>query len=152
MKLRAASYIGEEEGVQEPETEPTVPETDPDIGQRAADIAKEQVGKPYVYGGEGPDVFDTSGLLYYCYKQIGIAIPRSNKGLSTYGYVVPKEEVRPGDAVFFWSKEAGVAEWPGIYVGNGKVIASLNPSKPVVEFDMNSPYYTEHFVCVRRFY
>ena len=134
-------------------TEPeTIPVTDPSIGEAVAEIARQQVGKPYQYGAAGPDMFDTSGLVQYCYAQVGISIPRSNSSLAKFGYVVDKEDLRPGDAVFFWSKEPGVPEYLGIYVGDGIVIAAMNQSKPVIEFNMNSNYYTEHFVCIRRFY
>lgn len=134
----------------------TVPETteavSADIGLKAAQIASAQVGKPYQYGSAGPDAFDTSGLVQYCYQQCGISIPRSNSALASHGYIVDKEDILPGDAVFFWSSNAGTAEYLGIYVGNGMVVAALNASKPVTQFDMNSNYYTEHFVFARRYY
>jgi len=153
METTEATTVPTTEATTVPTTEPeTIPETDPDIGATAAMVAKQQVGKPYQYGEAGPDMFDTSGLLHYCYAQAGVSIPRSNKGLAEFGYIVDKADIRPGDAVFFWSNEPGTADWPGIYVGDGIVIAAMNQSKPVVEFNMNSPYYTEHFVFVRRFY
>ena len=149
------------EATTEPTTVPTteattVPETtevlSADIGLKAAQIAAQQVGKPYQYGSAGPDSFDTSGLIQYCFKQCDISIPRSNSALAEYGYTVEKENIRPGDAVFFWSSTPGTPEYLGIYVGEGKVVAALNSSKPVTQFDMNSTYYAEHFVFVRRFY
>lgn len=134
----------------------TVPETTEatlaDIGLKAAQIAKAQLGKPYQYGTAGPDSFDTSGLVQYCYKECGVQIPRSNSALASHGYIVDKEDILPGDAVFFWSTNPGVPEYLGIYTGDGIVVAALNSSKPVMELNMNSGYYTEHFVCVRRFY
>lgn len=145
----------------EPTTAPTteattVPETTEQslniIGSMAAEIAVQQLGKEYKYGTAGPDTFDTSGLLQYCYKQCGVSLPRSNKEQAEFGYVIDKDELLPGDAVFFWSSTPGVAEYPGIYIGDGMVIAAMNSSKPVIQFNMNSNYYTEHFVCVRRFY
>ncbi len=149
------------EATTEPTTTPTteattVPETTEavatDVGLKAAQIALAQVGKPYQYGSAGPDAFDTSGLLQYCYQQCGISIPRSNSALAEYGYIVDKEDILPGDAVFFWSSNEGSAEYLGIYIGNGIVVAALNASKPVTQFDMNSNYYTEHFVFARRYY
>lgn len=149
------------EATTEPTTQPTteaatVPETTEqtvsDIGVLVAQVAADQVGKPYEYGAAGPDSFDTSGLVQYCYKQCGISVPRSNSALAEHGYVVDKKDILPGDAVFFWSSTPGTAEYLGIYIGNGMIVAALNSSKPVVEFDMNSSYYTEHFVYVRRFY
>ncbi len=149
------------EATTEPTTAPTteattVPETTEavaaDVGLKAAQIASAQVGKPYQYGSAGPDAFDTSGLVQYCYQQCGISIPRSNSSLAEHGYIVDKEDILPGDAVFFWSSNEGTAEYLGIYIGNGMVVAALNSSKPVTQFDMNSAYYTEHFVFARRFY
>lgn len=149
------------EATTEPTTMPTteattVPETtaalSADIGLKAAQIAAQQVGKPYQYGSEGPDAFDTSGLVQYCFKQCGISIPRSNSALAGHGYTVDKENIQPGDAVFFWSSTPGIPEYLGIYIGDGKVVAAFNSSKPVTQFDMNSTYYTEHFVFARRFY
>ena len=145
----------------EPTTQPTteettIPETtgqvSSDIGILAAQTAAAQVGKPYKYGTAGPDSFDTSGLVQYCFKQCGISVPRSNSALAEFGYTVDKENILPGDAVFFWSSTAGAPEYLGIYIGDGMVVTAMNPSKPVVEFNMNSSYYTEHFVFVRRFY
>lgn len=145
----------------EPTTQPTteestVPETTEfetsDIGTMAAKTAAAQIGKPYKYGTAGPDSFDTSGLVQYCFQQCGVSVPRSNSALADYGYIVDKADILPGDAVFFWSTTPGTAEYLGIYIGNGMVVAAMNSSKPVIEFNMNSTYYTEHFVFVRRFY
>ena len=144
-----------------PTTQPTTEETTTpetteqvrvDVGTLAAKTAAAQIGKPYKYGGAGPDSFDTSGLVQYCFKQCGISLPRSNSALAECGYVVEKEDILPGDAVFFWSTAPGTPEYLGIYIGGGMVVAAMNSSKPVVEFNMNSTYYTEHFVFVRRFY
>jgi len=131
------------------ETIVTVPRN---VGYDAAMLAVEQIGKPYRYGGEGPDDFDASGLLQYCYMKQGVSVPRSTAGQADFGYEVAKEEILPGDAVFFWSTNPGQPEYVGIYVGNSVVVAALNSSKPVVEFNMETKYYTEHFVCARRFY
>ncbi len=145
----------------EPTTQPTTEETTVPVtteqvatetGILVAKTAAEQIGKPYQYGTAGPDSFDTSGLVQYCFKQCGISLPRSNSALAETGYIVDKEDILPGDAVFFWSSTPGTAEYLGIYIGNGMVVAAMNASKPVVEFNMNSSYYTEHFVFVRRFY
>lgn len=150
----------------EPPTEPTTePATEPteettvvtepvitDVGLLAAMTAMEQVGKPYQYGSAGPDSFDASGLLYYCFKSAGISIPRNTKGQAGFGESVMQEDLRPGDAVFFWSSNPGEAEYVTIYIGNGECIACLNSSKPVYVFKMTTSYYQGHFVYARRFY
>jgi cell wall-associated NlpC family hydrolase len=145
-----------EETTEAPPEETTAPDATESeantVGDMVAKLAKEQVGKPYRFGTAGPDSFDTSGLVQYCFKECGISVPRSNSALAEHGYIIDKENIRPGDAVFFWSSTPGTAEYLGIYVGEGIVVAALNESKPVVEFNMNSNYYTEHFVFVRRLY
>lgn len=140
-----------------PTTQPTtVPETtvlvDPDIGYQAAMLAADQIGKPYRYGGAGPNDFDASGLLCYCFAEYGVSLPRSTAGQASFGYEVAKDQIQPGDAVFFWSTNPGEPEYVGIYIGNSIVVAALNSSKPVVEFNMETKYYTEHYVYARRFY
>lgn len=134
----------------------TVPETtemvETDIGYAAAMLALEQIGKPYRYGGAGPDDFDASGLLQYCFAEQGVSVPRSTSGQADFGYLVAREELKPGDAVFFWSSNPGTPEYVGIYIGNSIVVASMNSSKPVLEFNMDTNYYKEHFVFARRFY
>jgi len=137
----------------EPTTEPIITEPPEDyLGIQAAHKAVEQLGKPYQYGTAGPDTFDASGLLQYCYKVYGVALPRSTKGQSEFGTFVEKENLRPGDAVFFWTSEPGKPEFVGIYVGNNKVVAACNSSKPVCELDITISYYVEHYVFARRFY
>lgn len=149
------------EATTEPTTVPTteattVPETTVtvtgDIGYQAAMLAADQIGKPYRFGGEGPDDFDASGLLMYCYGQLGITVPRSTAGQSTFGYEVPREELKPGDAIFLWSTTPGQPESVAIYIGNSIAVASFNSKRPVYEFNIESNYYREHFVYGRRFY
>jgi cell wall-associated NlpC family hydrolase len=134
----------------------TVPETTEtviqDTGYQAAMLAVEQLGKPYRYGGAGPDDFDASGLLYYCYGQLGISVPRSTSTQATFGTQVTREELKPGDAIFLWSTTPGQPESVAIYIGNSVAIASFNDKRPVFEFNIESNYYTEHFVYGRRFY
>ena len=141
--------------VEETTEETTVPETTEtvvqDTGYQAAMLAVEQLGKPYRYGGAGPDDFDASGLLYYCYGQLGISVPRSTATQATFGTQVSKEELKPGDAIFLWSTTPGQPESVAIYIGNSVAIASFNDKRPVFEFNIESNYYTEHFVYGRRF-
>ena len=74
---------------------------------KAVEFAKRQVlaGKPYVWGDEGPNAFDCSGLVYAAYKSVGLGWPnwdRLNSGLY-YRYVkqIPLAEMQPGDLLFY---------------------------------------------------
>jgi cell wall-associated NlpC family hydrolase len=89
------------------------------IAGRAMQIALDQVGKTYVYGGAGPDHFDCSGLILYAYAQAGKpGIPHSAAVQQGMGVAVSRANLRPGDLVFFGSP----AYHDGIYVGNGLMV------------------------------
>ena len=133
-------------------TEATTEAVIQDTGYQAAMLAVDQLGKPYRYGGAGPDDFDASGLLYYCYGQLGISVPRSTSEQAKFGQTISREELKPGDAIFLWSSNPGQPESVAIYVGNSVAIASFNDKRPVFEFNIESNYYSEHFVYAKRFY
>src|SRR3954451_21660819 len=56
-----------------------------------------QVGKPYVTGGRGPDVFDCSGLTSAAYSQIGLILPAYSFTQARMGWTVSPQDIRPGD-------------------------------------------------------
>ena len=139
----------------EPSTEATEPSTEPvppsSFGQQIADFAALQLGKEYLYGGVGPDKFDTSGFVYYCFQENGINCPRALKKQATYGVEVSKDDLQPGDVVFFWTNEPGKIQYPTIYIGDGKIIAARNSENPVSEMSMNNSYFSERYITARRF-
>lgn len=136
----------------EPETEPEPEEKDYTIGEKVAKIALAQVGKPFVYGDEGPDSFDASGLVQYCYKQVGIDLPRSTVSQSEVGEKISYEDLKPGDALFIWTENEGKAEFVGVYVGDGFYVAARRTGTDVSKIDVTTKYYKEHFVFGRRYY
>ena len=73
-------------------------------------FAREQLGKPYLWGGTGPDAFDCSGLVMMAYRAAGISIPRTSQQQWAWGPQVPASQVKPGDLVFF----AGVGRDHGL--------------------------------------
>lgn len=83
-------------------------------------IALAQLGKPYSWGAAGPNAFDCSGLVVYCFSQIGISLPHSSRALYNCGTPVSLSELQPGDLVFF--ARGGKINHVGIYVGNGNFI------------------------------
>lgn len=121
------------------------------VAENAVALAKQQLGKPYGWGAEGPNSFDCSGLTYYVYKQQGITIPRSSKAQSTYGTTVSKSNLMPGDLVFFNTNGSGVSH-VGIYIGNGNMINATKPGDVVKISSINSSYYANKFVTAKRVY
>lgn len=81
-------------------------------------IALTQQGKPYIWGATGPDSYDCSGLVYWAYRQLGTAIPRSSSQQAQVGQPVAPQDLAPGDLVFFYHPVSHV----GIYVGGGKFL------------------------------
>lgn len=95
------------------------------VGQHIVQVARQQIGDPYVWGASGPDKFDCSGLLYYCLNKSGIRVPR----LTADGYLhmampLRKGELQPGDLVFFDWNGDNVQDHCGIYIGGGQMIAA----------------------------
>ena len=90
--------------------------------------ARAQIGKPYVAGGEGPNVFDCSGLVQYVVKR---ALHRSIPRISTdqMRYMKPTSHPRAGDFVFV--KNGSRSSHSAIYAGNGRWIEAANHRVPV---------------------
>jgi cell wall-associated NlpC family hydrolase len=93
-------------------------------------LAQQQLGKPYVWGGKGPDVFDCSGLMYYVYLNA--------TGINIGGWTVPQESsgtqvslnaLQPGD-ILFWGPQ-GATYHDALYIGNNQYIAAPEPGDVV---------------------
>jgi len=84
-------------------------------------IAQQQLGKPYVYAGAGPNVFDCSGLTMYCYAQIGISLPHNAAMQYACTTHIARSSAQPGDLVYFGYSAASIHH-VAIYIGNGTMI------------------------------
>ena len=93
----------------------------------AIETALAQVGDPYVWGASGPDGFDCSGLTSYAYAAAGVSLPRASRSQATVGREVSREELQPGDLVFFYDPISHV----GLYIGNGQMVHARTFGQPV---------------------
>jgi cell wall-associated NlpC family hydrolase len=89
----------------------------PTLGERAVQIAAQELGVPYRYGGSSPSGFDCSGLTSWVYGRLGIELPHNAAAQYGYGTPVDLEHLEPGDLVFFH----GLGH-VGLYIGNGRII------------------------------
>ena len=121
--------------------------------QKVIDYAKKFLGKPYVWGAQGPNGFDCSGFTYYVYKNsAGKTLPRTSSAQSKYGTYVSKSNLKPGDLLFFDTVGAnnGVVTHCGIYIGNNQFIHAASGQGKVVINNLNSSYYINSYVNARR--
>ena len=87
--------------------------------------AQMELGKPYVWGDEGPGAFDCSGLIQWVFGKVGIKAPRTAADQQAWARRVASPA--PGDLVF-WGEPAYHV---GLYVGGGKVINAPEPGATV---------------------
>ena len=114
--------------------------------------ATRYIGYPYVWGGSSPVTsFDCSGYICWVYTQSGVhSLSRTTaQGIFNQCAVVPRDEARPGDLIFFTGTYA--ASTPvshvGIYIGNGQM---LHCGSPIGYANIQSAYWTKHFYAFGR--
>jgi cell wall-associated NlpC family hydrolase len=93
----------------------------------AVKTACAQIGKPYVWGANGPDSFDCSGLTQYSWGKAGVSLTHFTGAQWREGTSVSRANARPGDLVFFFSDLHHV----GMYVGNGLMVHASRAGQPV---------------------
>ncbi|MFJ3642746.1 NlpC/P60 family protein [Streptomyces sp. NPDC090108] len=96
-------------------------------GGEAVAFATAQLGKPYVWGAEGPDSFDCSGLTSQAWAKAGHPIPRTSQEQWKQLTHVPVADMRPGDLVIYFADATHVA----MYIGDGKIIHAPRPGRTV---------------------
>ncbi|ASQ95290.1 C40 family peptidase [Streptomyces sp. 11-1-2] len=94
---------------------------------RAVSYAYAALGKPYVWGATGPHGYDCSGLTQAAWRAAGVALPRTTYTQINAGRRVTRDQLAPGDLVFFYSGVSHV----GLYIGDGRIIHAPRPGAPV---------------------
>ena len=99
----------------------------PGAAGQAMEWALSQRGKPYGWGDAGPGSYDCSGLTMAAFRTVGVGLPHSAAAQSSMGRAVSRNQLQPGDLVFFGSP----AHHVGIYVGDGKMVDAPNVGEVV---------------------
>ncbi|MEU9862597.1 NlpC/P60 family protein [Streptomyces sp. NPDC047971] len=94
---------------------------------QAIAFARDQLGKPYVWGATGPSGYDCSGLTQAAWRSAGVSLPRTTYTQINAGQRVSRSELAPGDLVFFYSGISHV----GLYIGGGQMIHAPRPGSPI---------------------
>lgn len=119
------------------------------LGDRAADLARKQLGKQYQWGAAGPDKFDCSGLVMYVYNELGVPLPRVSRQQASAGYHVDRKDLVPGDLVFFKLNGSRI-DHVGIYVGGSRFVHAPRRYMPVRTDSLNDAYWRRRYRGARR--
>ncbi|MGC4011470.1 MAG: C40 family peptidase [Pseudomonas sp.] len=116
--------------------------------------ARELIGIPYRRGGTSvADGFDCSGLLVYLFRtEAGMRLPRTTgEMIENGGSRVNREELRPGDAVFFNHNGRGNVSHVGLYIGNNLFIHAPSSGERIRMDSLDNNYWERSYTTARRF-
>lgn len=125
--------------------------------QKFLDKALAFIGQPYEWGAghgevrEGVGSVDCSGLVYQAARQAGIDLPPGNT--ETYfalQHSVDRQDLKPGDLLFFDTNGPGTHSHVGIYLGEGKFLQAPKEGSPVQVGNLDDPYWQQTFAGARR--
>ncbi len=114
------------------------------LGQLLA-RAQSLLGRPYAYAHAGPDRFDCSGLTSFLFRGLGLSLPRDAEGQMAIGTKVTRDELRPGDLVFFTTNGRGTVSHVGVYLFDGDFIHASSGRGRVTTSTMNQGYYDRRY-------
>lgn len=122
-------------------------------GAEIVAYARQQLGKPYVFGAEGPNSFDCSGLVNYVYKHFGLSTPRTTADMiSRKSSLIPitRSQLQPGDLIMSHWGSNRPSSHVAIYAGDNKVIEASHPGTNVRTLTYGPSYtaHTDHYYRV----
>jgi hypothetical protein len=110
------------------------------------EYAEEYLGAPYAYGGASPSGFDCSGFTHYVAAHFGGYLPHSSSEQYSYGISIEKEDLLPGDLVFFGtSGDSKTIGHVGIYIGDGKFIHAPQAGGCVEISNLSNVYFDQFY-------
>ncbi|MBA2384566.1 MAG: C40 family peptidase [Actinobacteria bacterium] len=163
-QARARLAAAQQEAAEaEPEPEPVAVSDAPELSSEASSVELESVappparyggvvgiamqylGVPYLWGGASPSGFDCSGLIMYVYAQVGVSLPHHAASQYGMGTPVSKDQLEPGDLVFF----NGLGH-NGMYIGGGQFIHAPHSGDVVKISSLSDSWYAQTWVGARR--
>jgi cell wall-associated NlpC family hydrolase len=150
MPLLAAllAGCGGYSSIDRPSQEPEQHQDTQDAGKQAVKVAEEFIGTPYRSGGTTTDGVDCSGLTFSVYRRIGIRLPRSSDEQARAGSHIDRDDLRPGDLVFF-GKGSNVTH-VGIYNEDGEFIHASTRAHSVRYDNIDNKYFRSRYIGARR--
>ena len=111
--------------------------------------SKNFLGRPYVWGGSGPRVFDCSGFTAYVYAKFGVSLPHYTGSQYSMGKSVSRENLRAGDLIFFNTE--GPISHVGMSIGGGEFIHASSGGGRITISDLSQSYYSTRYAGARRY-
>lgn len=108
------------------------------------------IGAPYRFGGAGERGYDCAGLVRSAYAAAGVKLPRTTTELFKAGLAVSRDELRPGDLVFFRNTYRRGISHVGIYIGGGRFVHAPSRGGQVRTDSLQASYYSSRFAGGRR--
>lgn len=121
------------------------------VGLRVADFAQKFQGIPYVYGGNTIFGLDCSGFTRVAYYLAGVSIPRVAQDQFNHGREIAREELKPGDLVFFGTGPDNVGH-VGMYIGDSKFVHAPRTGLSITTTSLDETYYAGRYQGARRPY
>ncbi|TAK30609.1 MAG: LysM peptidoglycan-binding domain-containing protein [Chloroflexota bacterium] len=134
---------------------PTAPMPSPapsgSLGARIVELAMQYRGYRYTWGGTSPATgFDCSGFVYFIYKQAGRPIPRDLFGQLNAGPRVNRDQLQPGDIVYFQNTYTTGLSHDGIYIGGGRFISANSENVGVIITGLSDSYWSSKWYAANR--
>jgi murein DD-endopeptidase len=144
-------------------TAPTKPDGDPrdiagsqsspvdagSVGSSLVTVAQRVLGAPYRFGGATEAGFDCSGLVFFAHRELGIPVARTARAQFESSRAVTRDELSPGDLVFFRLRDSTV-DHVGIYAGENRFIHAPRAGQSVRYDSLDLPYFATRFAGAGR--
>lgn len=122
-----------------------------EAGQAIVDAALAYLGVPYVWGGMDVDGFDCSGFTWWVLSEdLGYDFPRPMEGQIATGYAVSRDELQPGDVIYFQNTYQWGVSHVGFYLGDGMFVSATGQYDSVGISSLYDPYWAARYLTARR--
>ncbi len=108
------------------------------------------LGIPYHFGGNGASGIDCSAFVMNVFQACGYPLPRHSSDQTAYGLAVSRDQLQPGDRLYFGNSSTRNITHTGLYLGSNYFIHASSNSHAVAISQLSEPLYERMYICARR--